>query len=281
MIIWVASYPKSGNTWIRSIVSSLIYSEDGVFNFSYIKKIKQFPQKSFFEDLTNNLDNIHEIKKYWVLAQERLNLDNKIKFLKTHNLNCKIDDYAFTNKQCSLATIYIVRDPRNLVDSISNHFSKSSEESLEFLLSSRILSPGQAGIEIEGGNVITYVGSWKEHYNFWTKNNENLLLIKYEDLLKDTATEIDKIISFLKKFLNFNVTEEKKENIINSTSFEALKKLENTGNFTENVFIKNTNKKAKFFNKGPNNIWQNQLKKNIRLELEKELNKELVELGYL
>ena len=281
MIIWIASYPKSGNTWVRSIISSLIYSDDGIFDFSYIKKIKQFPQKIFLENFTNNLDNIHEIKKYWISAQERLNLDNKIKFLKTHNVNCKINDYAFTNRQCTLATIYIVRDPRNLVDSISNHFSKSSDESLKFLLSSRVLAPGKGGIELEGGNVITYIGSWKENYNFWTKNNENLLLIKYEDLLKDTSKEVDRIISFLNKFTNFNINEKKKENIINSTSFESLKKLENAGNFTENVFIKNTNKKAKFFNKGPNNVWQNQLRKDIQLKLEKELNKELVELGYL
>ena len=281
MIIWIASYPKSGNTWVRSIISSLIYSEDGIFDFSYIKKIKQFPQKLFFEDFTNNLGDIHEIKKYWILAQEKLNLDNKIKFLKTHNVNCQIDNYAFTNKQCTLATIYIVRDPRNLVDSISNHFSKTSDESLKFLLSSRILSPDKSGIELEGGNVITYVGSWKENYNFWTKNNENLLLIKYEDLLKNASGEIDKIISFLKKFINFTVTDKKKTNILNSTSFESLRELERAGNFTENVFIKNTNKKAKFFNKGPNNIWQNQLQKHIQLKLEKELNKELVELGYL
>lgn len=281
MIIWIASYPKSGNTWVRSIISSLIYSDDGIFDFSYIKKIKQFPQKIFLENFTNNLDNIHEIKKYWISAQERLNLDNKIKFLKTHNVNCKINDYAFTNRQCTLATIYIVRDPRNLVDSISNHFSKSSDESLKFLLSSRVLSPGKGGIELEGGNVITYIGSWKENYNFWTKNNENLLLIKYEDLLKDTSKEVDRIIFFLNKFTDFNINEKKKENIINSTSFESLKKLENAGNFTENVFIKNTNKKAKFFNKGPNNVWQNQLRKDIQLKLEKELNKELVELGYL
>ena len=39
MIIWVASYPKSGNTWVRSIISSLIYTKDGIFDFPSIKKI--------------------------------------------------------------------------------------------------------------------------------------------------------------------------------------------------------------------------------------------------
>ena len=280
MIIWVASYPKSGNTWVRSIISSLIYTEDGIFDFPSIKKIDQYPQRRFLEYFTQDYNNIHEIKKHWITSQERINLDTKIKFFKTHHLNCKVDNYPFTNKECTRATIYIVRDPRNLIDSISNHFSKSIEESKKFLLTPKILSPGKE-IELRGGNVVTYLGSWKEHYKFWTSDNENLLVIRYEDLLKNIHKEIDKIIAFIKKFINLEVSDTKKENVIKSTSFEVLKKIEENGNFTENVFVKGTNERVKFFNKGPKNIWQNSLPKDIQIELETELKDELIELGYL
>ena len=280
MIIWVASYPKSGNTWVRSIISSLIYTKDGIFDFSSIKKIDQYPQRRFLEYFTQDYNNIHEIKKHWITSQERINLDTKIKFFKTHHLNCKVDNYPFTNKECTRATIYIVRDPRNLIDSISNHFSKSIEESKKFLLTSKILSPGKE-IELRGGNVITYLGSWKEHYKFWTKDNENLLIIRYEDLVKNIHHEIDKIVKFLRNFINFEISDTKKENIIKSTSFEALKKIEENGKFTENVFVSGSNEKVKFFNKGPNNNWQNTLPKNTKIELENELRNELTELGYL
>ena len=280
MIIWVASYPKSGNTWVRSIISSLVYTEDGIFDFPSIKKINQYPQKRFFEYFTQDYNNIHEIKKHWITSQERINLDTKIKFFKTHHLNCKVDNYPFTNKECTRATVYVVRDPRNLIDSISNHFGKSVEESKKFLLTSKILSPGKE-IEMRGGNVITYLGSWKEHYKFWTNDNENLLIIKYEDLLKNIHQEIDKIVAFLRNFVDFEISDTKKENIIKSTSFEALKKIEENGKFTENVFVKGTNKSVKFFNKGPDNIWQNSLPKNIQIELDTELKNELKELGYI
>ena len=280
MIIWVASYPKSGNTWVRSIISSLVYTENGIFDFPSIKKIDQYPQRRFLEHFTQDYNNIHEIKKHWITSQERINLDTKIKFFKTHHLNCKIDNYPFTNKECTRATIYIVRDPRNLIDSISNHFSKSIEESKKFLLTSKILSPGKE-IELRGGNVITYLGSWKEHYKFWTNDNENLLIIKYEDLVKNINQEIDKIIAFLKNYIDLEVSDTKKENIIKSTSFEALKKIEDNGNFTENVFVKGKSEKVRFFNKGPSNNWQNTLPKNIQKDLETELNSELKELGYL
>ena len=280
MIIWVASYPKSGNTWVRTIISSLLYTDDGLFDFSIIKKIEQYPQTRFFKGLTNEYNNIHEIKKYWITSQEKINIDKKIKFFKTHHLNCKIDNHSFTNKNCTLATIYVVRDPRNLIDSISNHFSKSAEESKKFILTPKVLSPGKE-VELKGGNVITYIGSWKEHYQFWTKNNEYLLLIRYEDLVKNINKELNKIIEFLKKFVEFEISDKKIENIINTTSFESLKKIEENGIFTENVFVKGTNDNVKFFNKGPKNIWQNTLPENIQIELEDKLKKEMIELGYI
>ena len=208
MIIWLASYPKSGNTWLRSIVSSLLYSEDGYFNIDLLKKIDQFPQRKFFENLTNDFYNIHEIKKNWITAQDKLNLDNKIKVLKTHNLNCTIDNHAFTNKNNTVATIYIVRDPRNLVNSISNHFNKSPEEAKNFILTSKVIS-GYSQKNSRGGDVITLIGSWQEHYQFWTKKNENLLLIKYEDLIEKPFEEMDKLINFLKKYVK--VSSDKKK----------------------------------------------------------------------
>ena len=236
MIIWIASYPKSGNTWVRTIISSLLHTNDGLFDFSNLKKVDQYPQKCFFEGLTNEYNNIHEIKKYWITSQEKINLDGNIKFFKTHHSNCKIDNYPFTNKNCTLATIYVVRDPRNLVDSISNHFNKTAEDSKKFILTPTVLSLGKEG-NLKVGRVITYVGTWKEHYQFWTKKNKNLLLIRYEDLVKNINNELSKIIEFLKKFVDFKVTDKKIENIINSTSFESLKKIEENGIFNENVFI--------------------------------------------
>ena len=99
MIIWISSFPKSGNTWLRAMISSLIYSKDGIFNFKYLDKISQFPLQKHFEEFTKNFQDLNEIKKFWILAQDKLNLDNQIKLLKTHQINCSIDGYSFTNKE--------------------------------------------------------------------------------------------------------------------------------------------------------------------------------------
>jgi hypothetical protein len=51
MIIWLASYPKSGNTWIRSIIAALMYTHDGIFNFNLLKNIASFLKKNILKIL--------------------------------------------------------------------------------------------------------------------------------------------------------------------------------------------------------------------------------------
>ena len=126
MIIWIASYPKSGNTWLRSIISALVYSDDGIFDFNLLKKIQQFPEKIYFKDLIKDFSNFDEIKKNWIFAQDKINLDNKIKFFKTHQGKYTVDGDDFTNNINTRAVIYVVRDPRNVINSISNHFLTGS-----------------------------------------------------------------------------------------------------------------------------------------------------------
>ena len=76
MIIWLTSYPKSGNTWDRSFLSSLIYTEDGNANFDSIKKISQYPLRSHFKGISSNIDDIYSIAENWINSQDLLNLDN-------------------------------------------------------------------------------------------------------------------------------------------------------------------------------------------------------------
>ena len=54
MIFWIASYPKSGNTWLRALLSSYYYSENGVFHQKLLENIGQFPEKKYFEDLAES-----------------------------------------------------------------------------------------------------------------------------------------------------------------------------------------------------------------------------------
>ena len=86
-IFWIASYPKSGNTWVRAIIASLIYSENGIFNFDMLRKISLFPKRFYFKDFIDDYSDLKKVSQYWINAQKKINSDNKIKILKTHNGN--------------------------------------------------------------------------------------------------------------------------------------------------------------------------------------------------
>lgn len=280
MIIWLASYPKSGNTWVRSILAALLYSSDGAFNFDLIKRIPQFPKKEVFKDLVKDFSNFNEIKKNWITVQEKINSEKEIKLLKTHNGKYTVEKDNFTDDQNSLAVIYIVRDPRTLVKSISNHFTKSHYEASKFLIAPNLIGNGKSFEERKDG-ILTLIGKWNDHYRSWTKNKNNLLLIKYEDLVNNPETELTKLIKFLEKYINFKTSEKKNKTILETTSFSNLKNMEEQGLFKEGVLNKKTNNKANFFHLGPKNKWQENLDKKIINEIEKNFYNEMKELGYL
>ena len=206
MIIWLASYPKSGNTLVRSILTSLIYTENGNFNVNLLKKIDQYPQNHHFEGLINKFNDIDELSKFWTISQDKLNLDKKIKFLKTHHLRCGIGNYTFTNSKNTIGTIYIVRDPRDVVISFAKHHSLSIEKAKYTMFR----SDAYTAPEREKNPALalrTLTGSWSDHYNSWTKNNKNLLFIKYENLLKNKKFEISRIIKFVNNYIKIPISE--------------------------------------------------------------------------
>tara|TARA_Y100000590_G_scaffold254762_1_gene286080 strand:+ start:555 stop:1400 length:846 start_codon:yes stop_codon:yes gene_type:complete len=279
MIVWIASYPKSGNTWIRALLSSLIFTDDGIFSLDLLKKINQFPSRKFFKDFTNEYNNINEIKKYWISAQNKINSDKKLRLFKTHQANFKIDNYNFTNKENTLGTIYIVRDPRNIVTSLKHHYTMNLDEAKNFITTQSGIGAYSEKDDKKESNIATLLGSWSDHYNSWKKTT-NLLLIKYEDLINNIDKELIKIIDFAQKFGTFEVNEKKINNVIKTTSFENLKKLEKNQIFSDAISDKN-NKKKEFFYLGKKNKWETFLDSKTISIIEEKFKNEMIELGYL
>ena len=280
MIIWLASYPKSGNTWVRSMISALINSDNGIFDFQQLKSIQQFPEKKFFKDFVKDFNNFNEIKQNWILAQEKINLRKEINLLKTHQGKYTVGKHSFTNNENTLGVIYIVRDPRNLVRSVSNHFTMGLEEACNFLISPEIIGNGKSWTERQDG-MFNLLGKWNDHYRSWTRVKKNLLLIKYENLILNPKHELEKIIKFLKQFLDFETNDNKNNKILETTSFKNLKRMEIEGLFKENVLNKNTKEQVNFFHLGPKNKWQDILSEKIVNKIEENFYSEMKELNYI
>ena len=284
MIIWLTSYPKSGNTWVRSFLVSLLYNKKNETNLEGLNNIPQYPLRSHFNNLLDNIDDINEVSSKWIISQKRINSDKKNKFLKTHHALCKIGKFSFTNYETSLGAIHIVRDPRNIINSILYHYSKKSFlEAKEFMLDEtralgKKFDPNSPSVNQDMFTVLT---SWKTHYLSWKNFKKNYLLIKYENLVSEPDKEFRKITKYLNDVMHIKIEEDKIDHAIKSNSFENLKKIENRDGFKEAIKDKGSGEVKRFFNLGPNNKWEKILDSEIKDEIEKKFNVEMKELGYL
>ena len=284
MIIWLASYPKSGNTWVRSFLTSLLYDKKNDEVLSAISNISQYPLRSHFNNLVKNIDDIKEISLNWSKSQSLINSDKKIKFFKTHHALIKIGGSNFTNYDNSLGVIHIVRDPRNVISSILYHYSKKNYfEAKDFLFDEKRalgkkFKPDSPSVNKD---MFTLITSWKTHYNSWKNFKNNYLLIKYENLVTNPNEEFRKISDYVSNLLNLKIDDNKINLSIKSNEFENLKRIEKKYGFNEAVKNKETGETKKFFNLGPNNKWENLLDLEIREDIERKFKKEMEELKYL
>ena len=212
-----------------------------------------------------------------------MNLDNKIKFIKTHHVNCKIGTDSFTNLDNTKGVIYIVRDPRNVVTSIKNHFSLNTyEDAKKFIFDDhRWLGFITHKNQIRDNKLPTLISSWSTNYKSWKNMSENFLLIKYEDLLMDPDNEFAKIVKFLSSILNIEFNKNIITEAIKTSSFDNLKKLEKSGLFGESVADTKSRHKKDFFYLGPKNDWKKLLDNKISKEIEQKFQNEMKELKYL
>ena len=283
MIIWLASYPKSGNTYVRAFLSAYYFSENGQFDFNQISNIKQFPDEEFFNEKINS---VSEASTKWMPAQRKINKDNKIKFFKTHSCLANYKGNLFTSSETSLGAVYIVRDPRNVLTSLKNHFSLNSEEAL------KMITDKDRGLISNNSSHASYsfISSWSNNYLSWFRNNQfRRLFVKYEDLLLNKYETFRDIIVFTNTLMNRteNVDKSKLQKAIETTNFDILKNKEVSESFdgSENSFKnwRNFHKENKnlFFNLGPENKWEKILDKKIKEKIETNFENEMRRLKYL
>ena len=284
MIIWLASYPKSGNTLVRSVLSAYFFSKEGTFNFEILKNIQQFPLNPLFERLGINVKNEKEVVKNYIKVQESFNNKNSVQFLKTHSYLFNIDGHAFTDLNNSLGSIYIVRDPRNVVTSYANHTNIGVNEAADDLINLTQMG-GDLGKTKGSERTKVFTGNWGDNFNSWKsfKFQDRYLLIKYEDLISEKEKTFIKVLKFIHKLkkADFKIDLKKLKNVILTTDFSKMKKLEQEEGFFESKIDKKTGKKIPFFNLGEKNDWNKILNKEIKRKIETAFQKEMKELGYI
>ena len=173
MIIWLASYPKSGNTWLRMFLKSyfqkpgtkFVLNKDVLDNF----RSHGFPDLEILKHLKINFKKFEEIARNWETMQDYINLNNKTNFLKTHNSMCTVGPYKFTTHKNTKGGIYLIRDPRDVLISYSSHLGKSYEDTFKIMLVAYWIHVGTMFESVWEDHLGIILGQFLDHFRIILK----------------------------------------------------------------------------------------------------------------
>ena len=283
MIFWIASYPKSGNTWLRALISSYFYTKDGVFKEDIINNIGQFPEKRHFVDFDYDQNIVTDTSRFWIRAQEKINLDKKLRFFKTHNAFGSVNNNHFTDAKNSIGAIYVVRDPRNVITSLKNHYELDNDQALKWMLNDNNYIYDVHKFKQDGYSDFQFISSWATNYKSWKVQKKiPIKIIKYEELLNETYIVVKDLIEFINSTINSKekINKEKLKRSVNSTLFDKLRNNEMKNGFSEAITSKKSNRKIPFFFLGPKNDWKKILDDDLKNKLNDVYKENLIELSY-
>lgn len=252
-IVWLASYPKSGNTWLRAFLANLIADRGVPLTPSELRQYGDAEALATrFSELAGRPSTELGATE---LAAMRLRVHELIaqqargtRLVKTHNFNGSFDGHPLINWQVSAGAVYVLRNPLDVAVSMTHHFGLTVEEAIDRLGDDRVASINDEMF------VSHFVGSWSTHVKSWSdmawRAPDKMIVLRYEDLLKKPA----KYFAKAAKLIGLGQDEARIERAVDHSGFQTLAALEKRDGFVEAV-----DEKTRFFHKGRANQWREAL----------------------
>lgn len=250
-IVWIASYPKSGNTWYRIFLSNLLSKSQKPINVNRLLSIPIASNRALFDEFAgvNSSDlTIDEINNLRPAFHQHLSRENNdVVYVKVHDawtLN-KRGEPIFP-EAVTKGVIYIIRNPLDIAVSMAYHDVKKIPDAIQKLNSSyRILGSERNKLYYQFEQSVL---CWSKHVTSWCDNsNLPVHILKYEDLLKLPYNTFKGSLSFLN--LKYSVSEI--QTAIKHSSFQSLKEQENIFGFKEKPIDADS-----FFASGKTGVWK-------------------------
>jgi hypothetical protein len=270
-IIWLASYPKSGNTWMRAFLHNLLRDPNESYD---INKITDFSTSDSSIDWYRAQDqrewrvwspiDVARMRRGAQLAICQTKRDDV--FVKTHNASVSFLGYPLVHQDLTAGAIYIVRNPLDVCISLSHHYGTDLDTTID------ILADNTIGSKTNDKIVYEVHKSWSVHVDSWTNPpRAGLAVLRYEDMLNNPI----KAFGGLAGFLGLNPPRRRLERAIEGASFKSLRGQEDQKGFKEKSPFA-----QKFFREGRAGQWRDLLSQS-QVDRVVEQNKEQMQrFGY-
>jgi hypothetical protein len=253
-LIWLASYPKSGNTWLRAFLHNLLHNAERSFD---INRLTSF---CIIDSLAHHYAHVagrdgeaaFDASDAAAIARlrptvhrlfTRASPDNR--FVKTHLAFAPDHDVPTITPDATAGAIYVLRNPLDVAVSYAHHLGASLDATIALMA-----QPGyrtRASAEWVG----ELMGSWSEHVTSWVDAPlPRLHVVRYEDMHAQPI----KTFGGIAAFLGLKPPRERLERAIRLSSFKVLQEQERRHGFAEK-----STAAASFFREGRAEAWRRAL----------------------
>jgi hypothetical protein len=270
-LVWLASYPKSGNTWLRAFLHNLLTNAERPVPIDDLTIFcQQDSDGQWVEALTRKRPSDLTLEEFAALRPKiHMGLTHTHPdsvFVKTHNAFTIDRGTSTITMEVTAGAIYIVRNPLDLAISYAKHFGKSIDDAIE-LMASNMRTENTEGMSYE------YRGSWSFHVDSWTKRpHRGLLVVRYEDLSADALKGFRSVTDFL----GLKPPEERLERAIRFSSFDSLRAQEEAGGFKERPAVA-----ERFFRQGKVDAWRDVLNREQVARIVARHRAQMARFGYI
>lgn len=254
MIYWLASYPKSGNTWMRILLSNYLLDADKPVNINNLAGGPIASARSVFDefigipasDLTQD-----EIENWRPLVYQQMALEAQAPiFLKIHDAFVQTSNHLeLIPAEATTGVLYLIRNPLDVCVSFAHHSSVTVEKTIERMAdSSYTFCSNEHRLPNQLRQKLL---SWSEHVTSWVdQSGLRILIVRYEDLLADTHATFEKVV----RFCRLDAAPERISKAVEFSHFEQLSQQEKEFGFSEKAFNSES-----FFRQGRSGTWTQQL----------------------
>jgi hypothetical protein len=228
-IIWLASYPKSGNTWVRAFLANLLSNARHPVDINSLDRFcRSLTARGYYDDVSGKssigadeaetLALRDQVQRVFCAGSQ----DNV--FIKTHSRFGTERGLKLVAPEFTAGAIYVVRNPVDIVVSAASHYGVSIDVMV------KCMEDAHFRTQATDFHVMDYIGSWSGHVASWTSSGHpKLHVLRYEDL----CTAPDATFLKLAQFLGLNPPLERLQRAIAFSSFEGLAAQERDRGFKE------------------------------------------------
>lgn len=270
--VWLASYPKSGNTWVRFFLTA--YRHNGKLDINNAADIGFTDLQYYPHHLVSPIP-LEKMDNYGIMAIRSAALAHlvygptapgNIYFVKTHSALALYEGFPVIPTKWTNRALYIVRDPRDMVLSYADFCGVSHEDAV------RQINAIGTTLTSEKTPLFHVISSWSHNVNSWAQNTEfRVGLVRYEDMVNEPEMAFTKVL----EFLDWKIDPERFQAALKATTFDALQKAESENGFREKGHG------DKFFRKGKIGQWKTDLDPALVQKIEEAHGDTMRKFGYL